>query len=208
MRISASDWTPDKVIGGNAALDFVNTVDKWTGEPVDRLGDALVLARWAEAAGLLYDDDMKRVAKEIARDPKGAAKFYKDAARLRAALWRIFHAVGNGNDVDDNDLALIDDWKARAARHCRIARDGDGFRRRCTEAAPALERAARLIVEAAEELLLEGRLDRLHVCGGESCEWMFLDTSKNGQRRWCSMATCGNDAKVKKHRMRKKKKAA
>ena len=34
---------------------------------------------------------------------------------------------------------------------------------------------------------------------------MFLDTSKNGQRRWCSMATCGNDAKVKKHRMPEEK---
>lgn len=208
MRISAHDWGPDDVIGGNAALDFVNTVDKWSSEPVDRLGDAAMLARWAEAAGLLYGDDMDRAAKDIANDPKGAAKFYKDAVRLRAALWRIFHAVANGNDVSNDDLALIDDWKVRATRHCRIARDGDGFRRRCTEAAPALERTARLIVEAAEELLLEGRLDRLHVCGGDSCEWMFLDTSKNGQRRWCSMATCGNDAKVKKHRMRKKKKAA
>ena len=44
------------------------------------------LARWAEVAGLLYGDDMDRAAQEIANDPKGAAKFYKDAARLRA--WR------------------------------------------------------------------------------------------------------------------------
>jgi predicted RNA-binding Zn ribbon-like protein len=49
-----------------------------------------------------------------------------------------------------------------------------------------------------------GPLERLHSCGGERCEWMFLDLSKNGKRRWCSMATCGNDAKVKKFRSRSK----
>ncbi|MEO1241445.1 MAG: CGNR zinc finger domain-containing protein [Pseudomonadota bacterium] len=208
MRFSEHDWTHADIIGGNAALDFVNTVDKWSSGPIDRLGDAAGMARWAETAGLLYGDDMARAKDELARDPKGAQEFYKAASELRAGLARIFYALASDGDIAEEDLALIDLWKERAARHCRIVRDGDGFRRRCTEAAPALERAARLIVEAAEDFLLNGRLERLHVCGGDSCEWVFVDSSKNGQRRWCSMATCGNEAKVKKHRRLKKKKAA
>ncbi len=69
------------------------------------------------------------------RDPKGAEEFYKAASELRAGLARIFYALANDGDIAEKDLTLIDLWKERAARHCRIVRDGDGFRRRCTEAA-------------------------------------------------------------------------
>ncbi|WP_443691321.1 CGNR zinc finger domain-containing protein [Pseudomonas sp.] len=33
----------------------------------------------------------------------------------------------------------------------------------------------------------------------EGCTWLFIDTSKNHRRRWCSMATCGNRAKAQRH---------
>ncbi|TIU06903.1 MAG: CGNR zinc finger domain-containing protein, partial [Mesorhizobium sp.] len=32
------------------------------------------------------------------------------------------------------------------------------------------------------------------------CGWLFLDTSRGGKRRWCSMRTCGNREKVSRHR--------
>jgi len=42
-------------------------------------------------------------------------------------------------------------------------------------------------------------MPRLKLCEGHDCAWLFLDTSKNGRRRWCSMATCGNSAKARRH---------
>jgi len=196
------------MIGGNAALDFVNTVSHWTETPADRLDGVEEFAIWAVVAGLIDEEDQARLVGEIARDRKMMDRFYQSARRLRGALWRIFSAVAAGEQTDKEDLATLNEWKVRSARHSQIVYQGDGFRRRCTQEAPALERALRMIVEAAEELLLNGRLDRLHTCGGGDCEWMFLDLSKNGRRRWCSMATCGNDAKVKKFRKRKKSEAA
>ena len=208
MRISPKRWRPEDLVAGNPALDFVNTVDGWRRrEPVDTLGDAAAFGGWAAAADLLDAEDLASLEAEIARDEQGAALFYKDAKKLRAALWRIFSAAAEGSDVDAKDLDLLTRLKVRAARHCRLVHENGRFRRRCTEEAPSQERALRLIVEAAEDLLLNGRLERLHVCGGGNCEWLFLDTSKNGRRRWCSMATCGNDAKVKKYRTRKKRAA-
>ena len=195
------------MIGGNAALDFVNTASNWSTEPVDRLGGAVGFAKWVKVAGLLDDRDQKILDGEIAGDPKAAARFFDDAVALRAALHRIFYAAAKGATADAADIALLNDWRTRSARHCEIRQEGGVFRRRCTEEAPAQERAMRLIVDAAEDLLLNGRLDRLRSCGGENCEWMFLDHSKNGKRRWCSMATCGNDHKVKQFRKRKKKAA-
>ncbi len=204
MKFSPYDWAETDMIGGNAALDFVNTASRWATEPVDRLGGAEGFAKWARIAGLLDDDDQAALAQEVANDPKAAARFFDDAATLRAALHRIFAAAASGATAEARDIALLNNWRARAARHCEIRQEDGVFRRRCAEEAPAHERAMRLIVDAAEDLLLNGRLDRLRACGGDDCEWMFLDQSKNGKRRWCSMATCGNEHKVRKFRKRKK----
>lgn len=193
------------MIGGNPALNFINTASAWSsGDPVDRLGGAGGFAEWAEIAGLISENGLARLKAEIARRPAAAAKVYEEAQDLRATLWRIFGAIAAGEAVGDDDLKTLSVWKARAAQSCEIVRVEGGFRRACCNSAPALERPLRLIVEAAEELLLDGPLDRLHMCGGETCEWLFVDLSKNGRRRWCSMATCGNDAKVKKFRQRNK----
>lgn len=57
---------------------------------------------------------------------------------------------------------------------------------------------------AARELLALLAADprRVKACGGEGCVLWFLDTTRSGTRRWCSMAGCGNRAKVHRHRAR------
>lgn len=59
-----------------------------------------------------------------------------------------------------------------------------------------------LIALSAESLLLGDRLSRVKAC--DNCGWLFLDTSKNGTRRWCNMDTCGSQAKAKAYYHRKK----
>jgi predicted RNA-binding Zn ribbon-like protein len=54
------------------------------------------------------------------------------------------------------------------------------------------------------DLLTKGRLERLKRCPGPGCGWLFLDHSKNGSRRWCAMATCGNRTKGRRHRARQR----
>jgi predicted RNA-binding Zn ribbon-like protein len=53
------------------------------------------------------------------------------------------------------------------------------------------------VADSAVELLRHGPLDRVGEC--PSCGWVFLDTSRNGRRRWCSMAMCGNAVKSARH---------
>ncbi|MER6410770.1 CGNR zinc finger domain-containing protein [Streptomyces humidus] len=52
--------------------------------------------------------------------------------------------------------------------------------------------------------LLATKPDRIRGCAHEACALHFLDTSRNGGRRWCSMATCGNRAKASRHHARSK----
>lgn len=57
---------------------------------------------------------------------------------------------------------------------------------------------------AAFDLLRTDRLDRLKQCPPVDCGWLFLDTTKNGTRRWCDMATCGSRAKAAASRRRRR----
>jgi len=43
------------------------------------------------------------------------------------------------------------------------------------------------------------RLDRVRRCANPECGWLFLDDSRAGKRRWCSMSACGNRAKARRH---------
>jgi len=54
------------------------------------------------------------------------------------------------------------------------------------------------IAVAAVDLLRTGPLDRLKVCA--ACPWLFLDTSRNRSRRWCSMSECGARLKMRRYR--------
>ena len=51
-------------------------------------------------------------------------------------------------------------------------------------------------------------MDRLRMCQGTNCSWLFIDTSKAGRRRWCDMAVCGNTAKARRFLSRKRRRAA
>jgi predicted RNA-binding Zn ribbon-like protein len=50
---------------------------------------------------------------------------------------------------------------------------------------------------------LSDKLERVKEC--PNCGWLFLDTTKNGKRRWCSMEDCGSNVKALEYYYRKKK---
>ncbi|MCE7079882.1 CGNR zinc finger domain-containing protein [Streptomyces sp. ST2-7A] len=52
--------------------------------------------------------------------------------------------------------------------------------------------------------LLVDRPERVRPCANPDCVLHFHDTSKNGTRRWCSMAGCGNRAKARRHHARRR----
>jgi predicted RNA-binding Zn ribbon-like protein len=52
--------------------------------------------------------------------------------------------------------------------------------------------------------LVSKQLERVRQCSNPQCGWLFLDNSKSGNRRWCSMSACGNRAKAHRHYLRQK----
>ncbi|TVX88099.1 CGNR zinc finger domain-containing protein [Paenibacillus agilis] len=45
---------------------------------------------------------------------------------------------------------------------------------------------------------------RIRVCSAPDCQWVFVDHSRPGTGRWCTMKACGNRAKNKAYRDRNK----
>jgi predicted RNA-binding Zn ribbon-like protein len=58
---------------------------------------------------------------------------------------------------------------------------------------------ARVLALHALDLLQTMPPDRLRRCDGDGCGWLFLDTTRNHSRRWCSSRDCGNRDRARRH---------
>jgi predicted RNA-binding Zn ribbon-like protein len=59
-----------------------------------------------------------------------------------------------------------------------------------------------VIARDALDLVSSPQLTRIRRCANPDCQILFLDQSRPGTRRWCSMSTCGNQAKKSAQRVR------
>jgi predicted RNA-binding Zn ribbon-like protein len=90
----------------------------------------------------------------------------------------------------------------------RLEPQRSGFRWRFSHEESDLAPMLAPVLRSVAELLTSEDLDRVRECDSGTCFWLFLDTSKNGTRRWCDMKVCGNREKARRHHDRVKKSAA
>ncbi|MDT8758122.1 ABATE domain-containing protein [Sphingomonas psychrotolerans] len=174
--------------GGHPVLDLVATR---TGrlKPTQRelLAAPGDVGRWLVAAGFM----------ETA--PPATSADLEHARALREAVHAIVDALLDGRDVRTED---VDQINALAREPAAVPQIGDDGRVRLEGSACAL--LATLAGEAAR-LLGGDRAARIRRCEADGCAMLFLDTSRSGERRWCSMKRCGNKAKVAEFRRRRQR---
>lgn len=178
--------THEDFVGNALCLDFANTVDKRPNPNRDRLGTGEDLVRWARAAGL----------PTTARPADRTTSALAAALDLREAVHRVFSAVASGGRPVPGDIAAIAAVYGEGIAEARLERQDDRFTLTWPRAA-TIEELRWPVAASAMRLLLHGPLHRVGAC--PSCGWLFLDTSSNGRRRWCSMAVCGGRAKARRH---------
>ncbi|WP_343717472.1 CGNR zinc finger domain-containing protein [Inquilinus sp.] len=188
---------PPKRLGGSLSLDFVNT-EAWRGD-VPQRGERLTsygeIVLWAGHVGILDRAGVRRLTQEALLRPDDAAAVLATALRLRVALGRILTAPAA---AAAEELAVLNAVLARAPTRTGLAATRSGFAWTMTETDP-LEQPLWPVVWDAAELLVSGRAERVGSCSDPDCAWVFLDTSRNRSRRWCSMADCGNRNKARRH---------
>lgn len=198
VPFSADPDLPFKYIGGDPSVDLVNTVD-WTskGPDFERLTSYERLTRWAEGAGLLSAADAKGLRQQAAAHPRKAKAAYEGARWLRWVLQRLFEKIAAG-EPPGPALDELNEMLSEALRHLRVATTGEGGGWDWRGRGEDLESVLWPVIWSAATLLTSTEADRLRVCGGPECGWMYVDRSRNGLRRWCQMETCGTREKSRR----------
>jgi predicted RNA-binding Zn ribbon-like protein len=183
---------PDPLVGGHPALDLLNTLEDRGGDAeVDFLPSPGALQAFGARLGLLAAE--APATAEPDHDAPARAELAA-AKRFRERLHRIVAARLAGSDPDPADLAALATEAAAAYRAGELKPAADGtlaWQWSTTDLA-----TVRHAVAVAAVDLLATQTDRIKRCPGDECGWVFLDTTKRGNRRWCSMATCGQEAKL------------
>jgi predicted RNA-binding Zn ribbon-like protein len=192
------------LIAGNVCLDFVNTLDDRYIKPKELLESYVDLARFAEDTGILNSRQVDFLYERSAADPERAEQTLIWGRELREAIHDVFFAIMNKRAVPPAALARLNADVQAAAGHMQLVPAKGGFEWKFDDVND-LDSVLWPIARAAGDLLASDQLPYVRACFSKTCEWFFLDTSKNHHRRWCDMTRCGNRAKVRSFYARQKK---
>jgi len=196
--------TPALFLADARGIDFLNSVATPLDVPVDWIRDGRGLVDWLRQAGLVPETQLEAI---VARAMPGELDRVADQARDLREWFRGFVTRHMGRPLDDGALEALGPINRLLERDesYRHLVDHDGHL--------ALETARRWrspeslllpIGEALAQVVVEEDFAQVKACQGESCTLLFADHTRGRARRWCSMAVCGNRAKVTAHRARRR----
>ena len=195
-----------ELIAGALCLDFINTLDdRFSHEPKELLKTYIDLARFGEDAGILSDLQVDRLFQRSLQSPEPAQEVLQHAIRMREAMYEVFWAIVTRKPVPQKSLLVLNGYVQDAAQHVSLVLSDGHFEWQFDPSPSNFDAPLWPIARSAAELLASDQLSFVRACASKTCEWLFLDESKNHRRRWCDMTKCGNRAKVQRFYTRKKR---
>lgn len=182
-------WQDAHFVGGHPVLDLTNTVfDRANPAPDNELlktpSDVLT---WCESAGL--------VEHAPAVGDGEASGLAAQVRAVREDAWAVFDAVARGDVIPGDPLGALLQRSGTGARAGHVQDLRSGHLAVDWSAPDAIPPALSLLAVHAVFTLPP---ERVRAC--QRCGWLFLDSSRGGRRRWCSMSVCGNREKARRHR--------
>lgn len=206
IRFSADG---EALIGGALCLDFTNTVGSWADSyGTEKLHDYEDLLRWALHAGALDRRAVSRLRRLADGKPHAAARAHSRAIAFRNSLYAVLRSHIDGLRPAAVPLALLNRELSVLTASSRLISAGERFAWRWDGASEDLAQLLWSVAQSASVVLTSEDLKRVGHCANEECGWLFIDSSRNGRRRWCSMRECGNRAKVNRFNARRREKSA
>lgn len=196
-----------KLIGGHPAVDFVNTVGGFEPALEELLPEYAELAAWAEQAGLITAEHAGRLRTVARTEPDAASATLAAARRLRADLDAVVRAELAGRAPEAAPLDGIREAYLAALARARLTR-GPAYTWRWPESPADPGSVLWPIAQQAVDLLNANDLSRLAECSTSNCRWLYLDRTKNHNRRWCADDTCGASARMRRYRAARRHRGA
>ena len=192
---------PFKYVGGDFAIDLVNTID-WTsrGPESERLQDYERVTRWAEGAGVVSPRLGAALRRQAQAQPREAEAAYRAVQRARLVLQRMFAEIAQRRTSPDT----VQDFNrllGPALDHLRVVRSGSSLLQLGWEDQDRLLTSMLWpVLWSAAKLITSEEAAQIRICASEDCGWMYVDRSRNGLRRWCQMEVCGTREKTRRRR--------
>jgi predicted RNA-binding Zn ribbon-like protein len=185
--------------GSKPRPDFADQITR------DDLPDYESLLRWSGFASLVAPSEAARLRDQARRSAPAASRVLRRAWRLREALYRIGKALVEGWPTPAADLEILDREVREARQRQRlVARPRRLETEWISDGEPRLDQMLWPIALSAAALFGSDDVAQMKQCGGTACGWLFVDTTRNHSRQWCEMADCGNLAKVRRFRRRRR----
>jgi predicted RNA-binding Zn ribbon-like protein len=195
-----------RLVGGTAVLDFLNTCDgrrpgSRPREVVDKLSSLEDIVHWFFHAGFITLEEHQHFMAVVERSSWHTVTAFRQLIDFREALYRLLLPLALDQGAEQASLDALNQALADTAGQRVLVATPAGvmWRWRVGDDLGAMTAGfiGRLAVQASA-LLTSGDLARLKACAMTDCDWLFLDTSKNGRRRWCQMNVCGAREKAKR----------
>lgn len=186
MLVMARGAAPDRL---ELVREFVNTYERELDD--DRLRTTDGAASWLEEQGLAGGD---------------GAISEPDRERLvavREALRELLLANNAGERPPQPALDVLNEQASESAVGLRFDAEGSALVTRCT----GIDAAIADLLSVVHAAMADETWRRLKVCGADDCRWAFYDRSRNRSGTWCEMDDCGNRAKARAYRQRRRRQA-
>lgn len=173
-------------------IEFANTLAMSDGQPQDRVADPAALRDWLRGHAV----PTSRVT--LAQIESGLPAFHE----LRGIIRGVVARLADGHGPTQRQLRSLNRALRDGVHYHQLNVSSAGDRFCVGQVGDDLAQARSAIANSLAHYFADHDLDRLRICADDGCRWLFVDHSPAGRRRWCDMRTCGNRAKVARHRAR------
>jgi predicted RNA-binding Zn ribbon-like protein len=178
------------LVGGRLALNFVNSLHL---SESPNLEDFI---QFLQVAGVVSPERGAHMLNLPQTDQRTAEALLSRVGRLGAALRHVFLAMARKEKIVREWIEPINEILRITEGHDELVLENGEWRLEFMAREGGLDWLLAAIARSAAEILVEGSAARVRVCANPGCGLFFSDVSRTRQRRWCSMARCGNRHKV------------
>jgi predicted RNA-binding Zn ribbon-like protein len=196
---------PEPTSADELFVEFANTLEYEREGAVDALPDIDSLLNWLRSHDLISERGRAVEAARLGREVRAAEQRLERFRFLRQLLHEIAERVDASGSPTAAQVRELNHILRHGLHYHQLRRDEGANQFEIAQIGDRLDQARAGIANSLAHYLADHSPDRLRICANPTCRWVFVDRSRTGQRRWCDMRTCGNQAKAARHRARAKR---
>ncbi len=182
-------------LGGRLAIDFANSY-KRVGREKEGLSNFDDLLIFMKSHSLLHEDEASDLHMFHFQNPGRCEKVVDTLVELRNSFRNVLMEVEQGWPVSLDFLEDINGRLAGFKSYHKVIPSEEGMELRTIIDENGPEKLMFPIIHDIADYLTSEHIEKTRACASDDCDLYFVNQSRNGRRRWCSMSTCGNRAKV------------